>query len=117
MPRIPTAGLNAAMSVVIIPGVTYYIGLFSTDPGSTGASGEFSGGGYVRQPIVFSAVSGGIESDNTAISIPNSGTVTANFFGIFTAATGGTYLGGGAGAATIAAVITIAQGAVSFAAN
>ena len=58
MPRIPTAGLNAAVAAAIVPGTTYYLSAHSADPGTTGAS-ELSGGGYARQAIVFGSASGG----------------------------------------------------------
>lgn len=114
MARLPTAGENAAGQAVLAAGTTYYLSLHSADPGTTGAS-EFSGGGYVRQAIVFATWASGSSSNNAAISVPNSGGTAATYIGIWTASTSGTYLIGAALASSVtAATITFAIGAASF---
>jgi hypothetical protein len=113
MARLPAAGENAAGNAVLVAGTTYYISLHSADPGTTGAS-EFSGGGYVRQAIVFATWASGGSSNNGAIAVPNAGSTAATYFGIWTASTSGTYVTGGAlGSSVTAASITFAIGAVA----
>lgn len=117
MARIATSQLNAAVAAALVPGTTYYLSLHSADPGTTGAS-EFSGGGYVRQAIVFGSASGGVIANNASISVPNAGTTAATHFGIWTASTSGTYYVGGAlASSTTAASITFASGAVTLTAS
>ena len=117
MPRIPTAGLNAAVAAAIVPGTTYYLSAHSADPGTTGAS-ELSGGGYARQTIVFGSASGGVVSNNAAIAIPTSGATAVSHFGVWSASTAGTYLGGLLLASPVtAASISVAVGAAAFTAS
>ena len=117
MPRIPTAGLNAAVAAAIVPGTTYYLSAHSADPGTTGAS-ELSGGGYARQAIVFGSPSGGAIANNAAIAIPNAGSTAVNHLGVWSASTAGTYLGGLVLASPVtAASISVAVGAAAFTAS
>jgi hypothetical protein len=79
---------------------TAYVSLHTADPGNTGAS-EISGGGYVRQgPIAFtSAGNNPTVASNSAILTYPAATAswgTISFFGIWTAASGGTFQGSGA---------------------
>jgi hypothetical protein len=53
--------------------------LHSADTGATGAS-ELTGGGYVRQPFVFTTWSAGGTSNTAAIAVPNAGTTAAAYF-------------------------------------
>lgn len=113
MARIPTAQLNAAVAAWLVPGTTYYASLHSADPGTTGAN-ELTGGSYARQAVVFGAASGGQVANNAALSWPNAGTTPVTHVGFWTAATGGTYLGGLAVAAPATAnPITAAAGALT----
>ena len=77
-----------------------YLGLFLSNPGDTGTAGtEVSYTGYARQPITFSApaavsgaTSGMVLSNSAVITFPESTTsssVTAQYIGVFDAATGG----------------------------
>ncbi|HNW62739.1 MAG TPA: hypothetical protein PKJ32_07040 [Piscinibacter sp.] len=118
MPRIPTSGLNSAVVAAgMTPGTTYYLSAHSADPGTTGAS-ELSGGGYARQAIVFGTATGGAIANNAAISIPNAGTTAVTHFGVWSASTGGTYLGGFPLASSVtAASISVAAGAVTLTAS
>jgi hypothetical protein len=120
MARLPAATELAMVEGGLVPGTTYYLALFTTDPGTTGASGEVTGGSYARQAIVFTATGGG---GNTIIS-----TAIINFtgmpveaggtpyFGIFSAVTSGTYEGGGttnlSAAISAGATVQFAAGAV-----
>jgi hypothetical protein len=113
MARFTAAELNAAGNAALVAGTTYYLSLHSADPGTTGAS-EFTGGGYVRQAIVFSTWSAGATSNNAAIAVPNAGSTAATYVGLWTASTAGTYLGGLPMASGVtAASVTFAIGAVA----
>lgn len=76
-----------------------YVSLHTGDPGTTGAN-EVSGGSYARQAATFtqSGSNPTVASNNGTIQYPTAtaawGTVT--HFGLWTAASGGNYLGGGA---------------------
>jgi hypothetical protein len=107
------ASENTAGNAVLVAGTTYYLSLHSATPGTTGAS-EFSGGGYTRQAIVFSTWSSGATANNAAIAVPNAGSTSATYVGVWTAVTAGTYIGGMAMASGVtAASITFAIGAVA----
>jgi len=95
------AGLSPAGETAILAALTgtVYVSLHTADPGTAGAS-EISGNGYARQgPVVFS--NSGSEptvASNTAIITYPAATApwgTPTFFGIWTAATAGTYNGSG----------------------
>lgn len=118
MARLPAAGENAAGNAVLVAGTTYYLALFSADPTTSGASNEFTGGGYARQPIVFATWAAGSSSNTASITVPNAGTTAATHFGIFSAVTAGTYLIGGALASSVtAASITFAIGSIAVSAS
>jgi hypothetical protein len=75
-----------------------YMSLHSGDPGSTGANELATTGGspnYARKPITWAAASGGSKVSNVseAFDIPPSSTVS--YFGLWSAATGGSFRGGG----------------------
>jgi hypothetical protein len=113
MARFPAATLNAAGNAALVAGTTYYLSLHSADPLTTGAN-EFTGGGYVRQAIVFATWASGATSNNAAIAVPNAGTTAATYVGIWSASTAGTYLGGLAMASGVtAASVAFAIGAVA----
>jgi hypothetical protein len=95
-------GLSAAgeASVLTPLTTTAYVSLHIADPGTTGAN-EVSGGAYARQgPIAFA--NAGAEptvASNSAILTFPAATApwgTIGWFGIWTAATGGTFQGSGA---------------------
>jgi len=97
------------------PPASYYIGLFTTNPGDDGTGGtEVSGSGYARVQVVnnvtnFPAASGGSKSNGTVITFPAAsggswGTVVG--FGLFDAASGGNLLGVG----TISPGVLISDG-------
>jgi hypothetical protein len=119
MARLPAASESAAVNAIVVSGTTYYLSIHSADPGTTGAN-EITGYTGNRPSIVFG--SGGIASSTTgqtfAAMPAEAGGVP--YIGVWTAATGGTYLGGGATTGLSAAIgsgatITFAIGAVTVA--
>lgn len=76
---------------------TLYVGLFTSNPGETGAGTEVSGGSYARQTIAFT-VTGSQASNTAAVEFPTAtaswGTVT--YAAVFDASTGGNMLDYGA---------------------
>lgn len=87
-----TAGLNSSVDGVAAAGTR--ISLHTADPSTTGAN-EVSGGSYVRGTTAWAAASGGSRVGSAAnINVPAGTTVT--HWGLWSAATGGTFLYGGA---------------------
>lgn len=76
-----------------------YVSLHTSDPGTSGA-GELSGNAYARQSLSFTnSGSNPTTAANSAVvqfpqAVANWGTIT--HFGIWSAASGGSFLGGGA---------------------
>ena len=120
MARLPTAGQDAALDAIVTPSTTYYLALFTSDPGLTGASGEVSGGSYARQAIVFGTASAGVMASTAAQTFTNMPAEGGGipYFGIFSASSGGTYVYGGttaglSGAIVAGTPISFAIGAVT----
>ncbi len=121
MARLPVAQEDAALGAMFVAATTYYLGLNTTDPGTTGA-GEVTGGSYARQALTFgTAASGSVASTNaqsfTGMPAEASGIPYAS---IWTAATAGTYLGGLtttglSGAISAGSTIDVAIGGVTWA--
>jgi len=89
-----TAGRNAAAGGVAA--VVGYVSLHTADPGSSG-TGEVAGGTYARKAITWAAASSGVATSNgtdPVFDVPAATTVT--HYGFWSAATAGTYYGGGA---------------------
>lgn len=100
---------------------TFYLALFTSDPTTVGTTGEVTGGSYSRQAVTFTAPSGGTTASTGALSFPNMPAEAGgiNFFGIFSAPTGGTYEGGGtttglSSAIPSGATVNFAAGQVSL---
>ena len=79
---------------------TAYVSLHTADPGNTGTS-EISGGAYARQgPITFTSAGANptVASNSAIITYPAASASwgTVGWFGIWTAASGGTFQGSGA---------------------
>ena len=123
MARITTAQANAGLGAIFNTATTYYLGLNTADPSTTGAN-EVTGGSYVRQAITFAAASGGSAASGgtsaaqtfTGMPVEAGGTP---YFSIWTASTSGTFLEGGttsglSGAISAGSTITFASGAVTF---
>ena len=125
MARLPVAQANAAVTAMFPTATTYYLALFTTDPTTTGASGEVTGGAgpYARQAINFAAPSGGTAASGGANPAQNFTGMPAEaggipYFGIFTAVTAGTYSGGGttsglSGSIPAGATVSFAAGQVT----
>lgn len=96
MALLAVASENTAIASIFVPSTTYYLSLHSATPGQTGTS-EISGGSYARQAITFGSASGGSEASTNSQTFTNlpveSGGI--GYFGIWSAATSGTYIGGG----------------------
>lgn len=86
-----TAGLNAMVNGVAAAGA--YISAHTADPGSGGASEVTYAGAGTRQQTTWAVASGGSRTGSqVALAIPASTTVT--HWGVWSAATGGTFLAG-----------------------
>lgn len=94
MPFTPAA-LNAAVAGISAAG--RHISAHTADPGTTGA-GEVSGGSYARQQSTFAAASNGTQV-GSQVNVPIPASTTVTHWGVWSAATGGTFLFGGALAA------------------
>ena len=70
-----------------------YISLHTGSPGTSGAN-EVTGGSYARVQTTWSSSSGGSKAGSqVTINVPASTTIA--YFGIWSAASSGTYIGGG----------------------
>ena len=96
MALLAVASENTAIAAVFVPSTTYYLSLHSATPGQNGAS-EITGGSYARQALTFGAASGGSESSTNSQTFTNLPAEASGipYFGIWSAASGGTYIGGG----------------------
>lgn len=88
---------NAAKHVMLdeLGTVAVYASIHTADPGTTGAS-EVSGGSYARQAITWNTASGGGLDNNVNPAFPIPAGTTVTHFGLWSAATAGTFYGGGA---------------------
>ena len=87
------AGLNAALNGGLQAAGTW-ISLHSSAPGTTGAA-EISGGSYSRVSTTWGSDSGGaVTGSQVNINVPAGGVI--EYFGVWSAQTGGTYLYGAA---------------------
>lgn len=72
---------------------TWYIGLFTTDPGETGSGTEVSGGSYARTAVTLT-VSGNLATNSGAVEFTAAtaswGTIT--HIGVMDASSGGTMI-------------------------
>lgn len=95
-------GLSPAGETAVLAPLTTtaFVSLHTADPGTTGAN-EVSGGGYARQGPVTFANAGSeptVASNSAIITYPAATAAwgTIGYFGVWTAATGGTFQGSGA---------------------
>ena len=122
MARLSTSAENAGLNAILVPSTTYYLALFTSDPGTTGGSGEVTGGSYARQAIAFGSATAGAQASTNAqnftlMPLEASG---VPYFGIFTASSGGTYIAGGtttglSGSIPAGSTVAFAIGAVTTA--
>ena len=120
MARLPAAQENAGLNAMFVPSTTYYLALFTSDPSTTGASGEVTGGSYARQAIAFGSASAGSQASTNAQTFTGMPVEAGGvpFFGLFTSASSGTYLGGGttsglSGAISAGSTVTFSIGSVT----
>ena len=96
MALLSTTAENTAIASIFVPSTTYYLSLHSATPGQTGAN-EITGGSYARQAITFGSATNGAEVSTNSQTFTNlpaeSGGIP--YFGLWTTATGGSYIGGG----------------------
>lgn len=89
MANLTNYGENLALDY-LLDQVTH-LGLFTTNPGETGAGTEVSGGGYSRRPISFNPSVNGQSANSADVLFPTAtaswGTIT--HVGLFDAITGG----------------------------
>jgi len=118
--RLPAAQENTMLNAGFVPSTTYYLALFTSDPTTTGASGEVTGGSYARQAIAFGSASAGSQASTNAQNFTGMPVEAGGvpYFGLFSASTAGTYLGGGtttglSGAISAGSTIAFAIGAVT----
>ena len=120
MARLPAAQENTMLNAGFVPSTTYYLALFTSDPSTTGASGEVTGGSYARQAIAFGSASAGSQASTNAQTFTGMPVEAGGvpYFGLFTASTSGTYLGGGttsglSGAISAGSTVTFSIGSVT----
>lgn len=80
---------------------TIYVGLYTSDPGETGAGTEVSGGAYARQSAAFT-VTGNLATNTSAIEFPTATTSwgTITHVAVLDASTSGNVLASAALAAS-----------------
>lgn len=85
--------INAAKTIMLdaLAAQAGFVSLHTADPGSTGAA-EMTGTGYARAAITYSATSAGAKQGVGAKQTVPAGKTVA-FLGLWSAATGGTFLG------------------------
>lgn len=97
MADLPTAGATSMLNAAPTPtGTTYFMGLNTGDPGTTGAN-EVSGGSYLRQAITFGSASAGVQTSTNSQSFAGMPAEAGGvpYFSLWSTTTGGTYMGGG----------------------
>jgi hypothetical protein len=88
-----------------------YVSLHTASPGTTGAN-EVTGGSYARQSETDGLPSSGVKTSTNAQNFTSMPAVTVGYFGKWSAASAGTYYGGGA----LSASLTVPAGATVAAA-
>lgn len=89
-------GLNAAVNGIAAAGT--YISAHTADP-STGGANEVAGGSYARQQTTWGSASSGVRV-GSQVSVPIPAATSVTHWGIWSASTSGTFLGGFALGAT-----------------
>lgn len=120
MSRLPAASADTMLDAEWAAATNYFMSIHSADPGTTGAS-EITGYTGNRPIIQFAAASASskvsTDAQNFAAMPAEAGGIP--YFGLWTAATGGTYMGGGttsglSGAIGSGATVAFATGAVTL---
>lgn len=117
MARISTTEANQALSTT----GWAYVSLHTADPGTTGAS-EVTGGTYARVAVTWTSPASGQTQNVGALSINLPASTTASYFGVWSAASTGTYYIGGALSPSVttgasAGVVSIAANAITVTAS
>ena len=103
---------NDAINGILAASTTFYMSLHSASPGTNGANeilgssqSGYSSGGYTgfRKALTFGAASSGVQTSNDTQTYALLAAFVSgiNYFGIWTADDGGTYIGGGVTAGTV----------------
>jgi hypothetical protein len=93
---ISTAVANAGIAAMFPAPGTAFASLHTAVPGQTGASEVAGGAGpYVRQSLTFAAASLGVELSSNAQNWTGMPACTVTYFGVWSAASAGTYSGAG----------------------
>lgn len=85
MARASTLGENACLSGGLAATATW-LGMNSSDPGTTG-TGEISGGSYARQAVTWGSASGGSISNSGSIVTPIPASTTIAYFSTWNTST------------------------------
>lgn len=90
MANLTTAKKDAALDEMLVPGTTYYLGLFTQNPLLVNTH-EVSGGSYARKAITFGTAASGSQASTDAQTFAGMPKITGTLWiGLFTASTGGT---------------------------
>lgn len=94
MARISTTEANQALSTT----GWGFVSLHSTDPTTSGATGELTGGSpvYARVAVTWNAPASGSVTNSNPLTFNFPANATAAYFGVWSASTAGTYYIGGA---------------------
>lgn len=123
MALLSTVGANAALNGLAGVGSTNVIpdtALHTASPGTTGANENANSGSYARQATSWNAASGGAMTNSGGLTFSTGGTVPVTHVGQWSSATygAGNYaIGAPLASSVTAASITIAAGALSYAAS
>lgn len=94
MPFLPST-TTITDTLELIKNDTPFLALYTASPTASGGGTEVSGGSYARKAITFGAISAGAMSNSSGITFTGLPTATITHYGIFDAATGGTFKGYG----------------------
>ena len=95
MPFLPSSQ-TITDTLELIKNDTPYLALYTASPNAGGGGTEVSGGSYARKAITFGAISSGAMSNSSTVTFSGLPTGTITHYGIFDAATSGTFKGYGA---------------------
>jgi hypothetical protein len=107
------AGVNAIRA--LLTSSAGYVSMHTGDPGTTGANEVTGRTGYARQGSTFPAANGGTGSQGGQVAVPigtAGSSVSLTYWGLWTAATGGSWVTGGALSQT--EVFSTAGGTMQF---
>ena len=88
-------GITGASAAAGTGPTSLYVGLYTANPTDAAGGTEVTGGSYARQAAVFGTASSGVEATTDAQNWTSMPAVTVTHFGFWSAATAGTWEGGG----------------------